>query len=142
MYNFKDWSIKSINSPYSLNVGLLAIRLLYGLTLSFRHGWPTLINWWNGDIAYPDPIGLGESLTMLLMGTAEAILSLFIAIGLFTRLSAFGLTIGFLLAFFVVHSADPFAVKELPFLYLIGVFSILLIGPGKISMDYHLWRDR
>lgn len=139
MRNFLQWLLKSKSSGFSLDMGLLLLRLLFGLTLSFRHGWPTMKDWWAGNINYPDPLGLGENLTMLLMGTAEAVFTVFIAIGLFTRLSACSLTLGFATAFFVVHAVDPFHVKELPFLYLCGMLAIFILGPGKYSIDWLVW---
>ena len=47
--------------------------------------------------------------------------------GLMTRLAALPLMFGMLMAFFVIHGADPFAVRELPLLYL-GVYVFLLWG--------------
>ena len=51
------------------------------------------------------------------------------------RLAALPLMFGMLLAFFVIHGADPFAVRELPLLYL-GVYVFLLWGEaGSYSLD-------
>ena len=55
--------------------------------------------------------------------------------GLMTRLAALPLMFGMLMAFFVIHGADPFAVRELPLLYL-GVYVFLLWGgAGSYSLD-------
>ncbi|WP_194776997.1 DoxX family protein [Pararhodonellum marinum] len=135
-----DWWLNSESASKFQDFGLLVLRCLFGLTLSFRHGWPTLADWWHGEISYPDPIGLGESLTMFLMGTAEAVFTLFIALGLFTRPAALCLVLGFATAFFVVHAADSFATKELPFLYLSGMTAIFLLGAGRFSLDRFFWR--
>ena len=43
-----------------------------------------------------------------------------------------------IVAFFVIHANDVFAVKELAFIYL-GVFVLMYIaGPGKFSIDYFI----
>ena len=45
------------------------------------------------------------------------------------------LDVRMLMAFFVIHGADPFAVRELPLLYL-GVYVFLLWGgAGSYSLD-------
>ena len=43
--------------------------------------------------------------------------------------------IGMAVAAFVVHGSDPFGVKELALLYLVGFTAIALMGAGKISVD-------
>ena len=44
-------------------------------------------------------------------------------------------------AFFVIHGNDPFAVKELAFVYL-AIFALMYIaGPGKFSADYWIGKQ-
>ena len=38
-------------------------------------------------------------------------------------------------AFFIVHGNDPFAVKELAFVYLVVFVLMYIIGPGKFAVD-------
>jgi putative oxidoreductase len=40
-----------------------------------------------------------------------------------------------LVAGFIVHSADPFGTNEKAFLFLAFFIVILLLGPGKFSID-------
>jgi putative oxidoreductase len=40
-----------------------------------------------------------------------------------------------LVAAFIVHLDDPFKRKELALLYLVGFLVVLLMGPGKYSLD-------
>jgi putative oxidoreductase len=40
-----------------------------------------------------------------------------------------------LVAAFIVHLDDPFKRKELALLYLVGFLIVLLMGPGKYSLD-------
>ena len=42
-----------------------------------------------------------------------------------------------LVAVLVVHGAGPFAEKEIALLYLVPFVTLLLTGPGKISLDYY-----
>lgn len=41
-----------------------------------------------------------------------------------------------LVAFFVIHASDAFAVKELAFIYLVVFILMYIAGPGKFSIDY------
>ena len=118
------------------DLGLLLLRLFFALPLTIRHGWPTLFNWWKGEISYPDPLGLGENLTMLLMGSIEAFFATFVVLGILTRISAFFVASGFTVAVLVVHGADSFAVKELAYMYMAGFWSVFFLGPGKFSLDF------
>lgn len=141
MKAFIDWLFHSKPASKPQDLGLLALRLLFALPLSIRHGWPTLIDWWNGDIQYPDPLGLSESLTMLVMGCIEAIGTVLVAAGLYTRISAFLVASGFLVAVLIVHGADPFGVKELAYMYMSGFLSIFLLGPGRFSLDNYRQKE-
>jgi len=38
-------------------------------------------------------------------------------------------------AFFVIHGNDPFATKELAFVYLVVFILMYIIGPGKFAVD-------
>ena len=40
------------------NIGLLLIRLTFGLSLALNHGWPTVSNIFKGEFNYPDPLVL------------------------------------------------------------------------------------
>ena len=42
------------------------------------------------------------------------------------------------MAFFVIHGNDPFAVKELAFIYLVVYVLMYIIGPGKFAVDHWL----
>ena len=84
---------------------------------------------------FPDPLGVGSTLSLLLILFAEVGCSCLLIFGLMTRLATLPLMFGMLMAFFVIHGADPFAVRELPLLYL-GVYVFLLWGgAGSYSLD-------
>ena len=58
-----------------------------------------------------------------------------ILIGLFTRFATLPLLITMLVAFFIVHGADPFGEKELPLLYALVFATLFFTGPDKYSID-------
>jgi putative oxidoreductase len=140
MKNFIDWLLsRNINSERLSDFGKLLLRIGVAFPMSIRHGWPTLANWWKGEISYPDPLGLGQNLTMVMMGSLEAVATLMIVVGILTRPASLMLAVGFSVAVLVVHGADDFGTKELPYLYMVAYWAIFLIGPGRFSMDFWLF---
>ena len=106
-----------------LDGALLFLRLFIG-GMMLSHGWAKLASFSTLSATFPDPLGVGSTLSLLLILFAEVGCSCLLIFGLMTRL-----------AFFVIHGADPFAVRELPLLYL-GVYVFLLWGgAGSYSLD-------
>jgi putative oxidoreductase len=135
-----EYLLKDMPEGKLINIGLLCARLIFGLTLSLYHGWPTFLDFINGDYDYPDPVGIGSAATMALMGFAEFICAYLVAIGLGTRLAAIPIAFGFAVAFFIHHAQDPFNVGQLSFLYGSAFLVIALTGPGKYSLDYYWFK--
>lgn len=125
---------------WAQSVGLLVIRLGFGSMMLFGHGWMKWMNYSLMSASFPDPVGVGNATSMLLAVFAEVICSLMVIAGLFTRVAVLPLIFTMLIAFFVVHSADPFTVKELAMVYLLVYTSLLFTGPGRFSADYYLHR--
>ena len=116
------------------HAGLLVLRLgMSGLMLT--HGLPKFMNLVQGNMDFPDPIGLGSTLSLILTVIGEAICPLLIIIGFKTRLASIPTIITMAVAVFVVHGADPIATKEKALLYLVGFIVIALTGAGKFSVD-------
>ncbi|HAW51005.1 MAG TPA: DoxX family protein [Flavobacteriales bacterium] len=116
------------------NIGLLLLRL--GISLQMiTHGWGKFLNLLHGNLSFADPIGIGESASLMLTVFAEFICSVLIAIGFKTRWAAIPPAITMLVAAFIVHFSDPWGKKELAVIYFTGFVSIALLGPGKYSLD-------
>lgn len=127
------------------NVGLLILRLIFGLVLIYGHGFEKLSVIFGGhEIQFFDPIGIGAKLSFYLAAFAEGICSIFLILGLFSRLAAFILSLNFIVIFcfhaFIAH--DGFNVLELRFLYLFCFIALVSTGPGKISLDYLLFNKK
>ena len=56
--------------------------------------------------------------------------------GAFYRLAMIPMVFTMGMAFFVIHGNDPFAVKELAFIYLVVFVLMYITGPGKFSIDH------
>ncbi len=122
------------SGPLAQDLGLLTLRILSGSVL-LTHGYPKLQKILQGNLQFGDPIGIGQVPSLYLATFAEFFCAILIIIGLYTRLSLIPLMINMATAFFIVHSADDFGIKELSLLFL-GMFAVLfLTGPGRFSVD-------
>ncbi|MBM3402658.1 MAG: DoxX family protein [Bacteroidetes bacterium] len=119
------------------DLGLLLLRIISGAVM-ITHGNPKLQKILQGDLQFGDPIGIGQVPSLYLATFAEFLCAILVIIGLYTRLSLIPLIINMATAFFIVHSADDFGIKELSLLFL-GMFLVLfLTGPGRYSVDNKL----
>lgn len=136
--------IKSIFYPGSypnpINVMLLLLRLAAGVFM-LTHGVGKVSTLFGDEpIAFADPIGIGETPSLILAAFAEFLCSVFLIFGFVTRLAAIPLLITMLVAAIIVHADDEFGRKELPLLYAVIFLSIALAGAGKISTDHWIYQ--
>lgn len=124
--------------PAPANWGMLILRVGTSI-LMLVYGYGKLERYLNGERSFADPIGIGEELTLLLAIFAEFVCSLLLMAGLFTRAVLLPLIITMLVAFLIIHSNDPFDKKEHPLLFLIPYCTLFLTGPGRYSLDQHLF---
>lgn len=116
------------------DVALLLLRV--GLAcLMLRHGIPKLMNFDERSVAFPDPLGVGHTTSLVLAIFGEVICSTLLIPGILVRLAAIPFCTTMVVAFFVVHAGDPFDEKELPFLFLLGGIVVLIGGGGRFSVD-------
>ncbi len=123
--------------------GLLILRVVAGLVLFYGHGAEKMTTLFSGqEIQFLDPIGLGSTTSFYLATFAEAICSILLIFGLFTRWASLVLVINFLviLIFHIFMVKDGFPVLEVRFFYLASYVALLLLGPGRISLDYLLFK--
>jgi putative oxidoreductase len=119
----------------SPDAGLLLLRLWLGLSMLWLHGWEKLMNLFAGKTAFLDPLGIGETTSFVLTVFAEAICSVLLVIGLWTRWAAVILAFTMGVAFFVVNSANLKGNGELAWLYFGGYLVLFAAGAGKFSVD-------
>jgi putative oxidoreductase len=121
----------SVSKNYQ--TGLLVLRV--GMSaLMLTHGIPKLINLIQGDMSFGDPLGIGSTLSFILVVFAEAICPVLIILGLRTRLAAIPVIITMAVAAFIVHGNDPFSSMEKALMYLVGFTAIALMGGGKYTI--------
>lgn len=116
------------------NTALLLLRLIFGI-LMMKHGYEKLVHFSELKTEFMNFMGLGRTVSLLLTVFAEFFCALFIVIGLFTRLASVPLIICMAVALFKAHNSDFLGDGQMATLYL-GVFlTLLLVGPGKASVD-------
>jgi putative oxidoreductase len=99
------------------------------------HGIPKFQKLISGNLEFGDPLGIGSTPSLFLAIIGEFVCPLLVIIGFKTRWSAMPTVITMAVAAFIVHGADPFKDKEKALLFLILFITIILLGPGKYSID-------
>ncbi|MBM65829.1 MAG: 1-pyrroline-5-carboxylate dehydrogenase [Myxococcales bacterium] len=123
------------------DLGLLFLRVSVGAFMLLGHGWPKLANFAAKSAHFPDPLGVGSSLSLSLAIVGEVLAPLLIILGLFTRLATVPLIITMVVAAVMVHGGDPWAKKEFALLYALPAIALLFTGAGRHSLDAR-WRQR
>jgi len=125
-------------NPLYLNVVLLVTRISVG-SMMLTHGIPKLMNFFStGDVVFSDPLGVGTIPSLMMTIFAEVFCSIFLILGLGTRIAAVPLIITMLVAVLIVHASDPFGDKELALMYLTVYMFLIVAGSGKYSLDQWL----
>ena len=111
----------------------MCLRLVGG-GLMLSHGIPKLIKMVDGDLSFPDPLGMGPTTSLLLTVFAEVVCSFLLLVGFKTKWVAVPLAITMAVAGFVVHGSDPLKDKEMALLYLAIYVALAFMGGGKYAV--------
>jgi putative oxidoreductase len=120
--------------PGSFNLAMLVLRLGMGILLA-HHGYQKITHLEQTEGFMMDFLGLGKTVTTYLVIFAELGCSIFVILGLFTRLACIPILILFGVIIFKATDMDIFGKSESAVLYLAGFLAIFLAGPGKVSVD-------
>jgi putative oxidoreductase len=126
------------------SLGLLLLRLVMGAAFMI-HGWPKIQNptgWMPSDAGFPPAL-------QACAAVAEFGGGIGLILGFLTPLAALGIaaTMGVAIAKVHLPAGHPFVDShgpsyELPAVYLAGALAILLVGPGRFSLDACLFGRR
>lgn len=135
---------RSLSPDLNSTAAHLAILILrIGIiALLWTHGIPKLIMIISGNFQFPDPVGIGSILSLVLSAFAEGICVIFILVGLGTRLATIPLIINMSVAAFIQHAGDPIGTREKALLYLLVFVVLLFAGAGRFSLDHKLYSRR
>ena len=128
-------------TPRSMQPDLAALllRLLFG-GLFVYYGYNKIVAYDQILPMFGDIIGIGAKLSFNLVIFAEFFCGLLIMIGLVTRVAVIPVLITMIVAYFVAHANDAFQVKNLAFVFLCLCPVVFLLGSGKFSLDYLIFR--
>lgn len=128
---------KLLSTKYSktgFNIALLILRVSMGFSI-MGHGYEKLLHFDEKVNGFINFMGLGSSISLYLVIFAEFFCALFLLIGLLTRVVVIPLIITMFVALYKAHNLDFIGEGEMASLYLAGFLSILILGPGKYSVD-------
>lgn len=115
------------------SLALLIGRVVFGLTFA-SHGLQKLQGFNAMADKFPDPLGLGSELSLILVIFGELICGSAFVLGFLTRLALLPMIFSMMVAFFVAHGGVV-SEGELAFVYLFIFVTYLLTGAGKYSVD-------
>lgn len=128
---------KLLSTKYSagaFNTAMLLLRLGVGI-LMLEHGYGKLKGFEELEPKFMNFMGIGSTMSLALLIFAEFFCSIFLILGLFTRLAAIPLIIATCVMVFKAHHGLVFTEAQLPALFLLCYLVILLVGPGRASVD-------
>ncbi len=127
--------ISTYYSPFAFNLAMFILRVGSGV-LMIPYGFDKLVHFSQYKAGFMNFAGIGPTLSLALVIFAEFFCSVFLIMGLFTRVVAGILLFEMGVVVFEAHHLDIFMGKaEHGMQYLIGYIAIILLGPGKASLD-------
>ena len=145
MNSLKKIYIRTTGYSYT-NMGRLFLRLFVGIMM-MQFGIRQLSNFDAAKAMFPSMLGIDPGIVLVLMISIEIGCSLFIMAGFMTRIMTVPPFISMIVAeYYILHdlvSQAPYMLSwsqqgYVPIMFLGIYFFIMLVGPGKISVDYFL----
>lgn len=128
---------KLLSTNYStgaFNFGALVLRVAAGALL-IPHGYGKLIHFAQMKGKFMNFMGIGSTASLSLTIFAELFCAVFVILGLATRLAAIPPFIAMFVALWKGHNLDIFGKGENAALFMFAFLVIIVIGPGKASVD-------
>lgn len=127
---------------FTVDFGLLCLRICFGLSLFLKHGWEKPTNFAQMAQHFPNPLHVGPVPGLLFALISDAICSVLVILGLATRWAALWIVANIFIAWSFVHHFQFFGRGadhgEAIVLYLGGFLALAIMGPGRFSLDRKL----
>ncbi len=120
------------------DLGLFLLRIATGGGMFYLHGLSKWMDFNQKAASFPDPLGIGSTLSLILVIFAEAVCSLAVLLGFWVRWTAIPPLITMVVAAFVIHAGDPLPKKELALIYGLSFAAVALLGSGRFSLDRYI----
>ena len=124
------------------DAGLLWLRVTTSLLLFWTNGWPKVVHYASELQHIDDPLGLGKTPTLWLALFSEVACPLAVAVGFLTRLASVPVIVLLLVTMIDVHGDWTLEQGQFGWLYLFIYVGVLVIGPGRYSIDEELFVPR
>ncbi len=124
---------------WTINSASLWLRLGLGLAM-LPHGYEKLSHFAEQHTSFLNLFGIGSMWSLILAIGAEFLGSLFLMLGLLTRLVLIPLMGTALVIVFIAHQGDIAGEGSVGFLLLIGYGTSFLLGAGEYSLDALIYR--
>jgi putative oxidoreductase len=134
---------KLLSSGYndtSFNIAALLLRISFGSLMFLNYGIPKLMHFEERSKTFYDPFHIGSQWSLLLVLFAEVFCSLLVVFGLFTRLALVPLITAMAVVVFMLNKGKPFSKSEMAAVFLTVFLGLILVGPGKFSVDAAMGR--
>lgn len=145
MNSLKRIYIRTTGYSYT-NMGRLFLRLFVGIMM-MQFGIRQIYNFDVAQTMFPSILGIDQEIMLIAMISIELGCSLFIMAGFMTRIMTVPPFIAMIVAeYYILHdlvTQAPYMLSwsqqgYVPIMFLGIYFFIMLVGPGKISVDYFL----
>lgn len=120
------------------NTTMLFFRIAVSLEMIFVHGFKKLGIGVAEAEKVPNLLHLPETFNYAFTVSANIFFPFLVLIGLCTRLATLPTLAVTLTGYFVLHWNDPALVRDTPFIYSVFFLFILVLGPGKYSIDNYI----
>src|SRR5215218_696537 len=132
--------LSTSTSDNAFSFAVLVLRLGAGSLMMVQHGLDKLMHFAQKAPKFADPFHIGSTTSLSMVVFAEFFCAAFVILGLFTRLACIPLVIAMSVALFSAHQGDFFGKGEMAGVYLIAFLAILVMGPGKASIDRMIYK--
>ena len=122
-------------SAQQFNLAMLFFRVFVSLEMIGVHGLKKVGIGVEHKENIPNPLNLPHELNDALAISANIFFPFMVFVGLCTRLATLPSLAVTMTGYFVVHAHDSLLEKDTPFIYSVCFLLILILGPGKYSID-------
>jgi putative oxidoreductase len=131
--------MKRLHASYTstTDLALFLLRVWFGLLLFVKHGLDKAMNFNRVSAHFADPFHIGSTPSLLLVLLAEAVCTLLVVLGLWTRVAAAIIVINLAVAFGFAHRFQLFGARngELAFAFGGAFLALCFSGAGRWSLD-------
>lgn len=118
----------------SLNIAMFLLRAGLGVLL-LPHGFEKLVHFNEMKSKFFNLLGMGSTVSLILVIFAELVCAILLILGLLSRGAALVIFFQFCVIVWKVNQFGIFGKGEDDFLFLLISFVLVLVGPGKFSID-------